>query len=158
MWPRHYAARRTKNVLGRTRIDRDVDVCLLNPCEQQFLDDYFVPQFLLLFFFFLSSRRRHTSSLRYWSSDVCSSDLAGAHLRGRRALHAAAPHRPRRLGRAWRGARTALRTGPPGALRCKGSSSSRRALRRWSSRSEERRVGKEGRARWGPGPGGRVSV
>src|SRR5579871_1213473 len=30
-----------------------------------------------LFFFFFSSRRRHTRSLRDWSSDVCSSDLAG---------------------------------------------------------------------------------
>src|SRR6266496_6084682 len=28
-------------------------------------------------FFFFSSRRRHTSSLRDWSSDVCSSDLVG---------------------------------------------------------------------------------
>src|SRR5690349_23055560 len=27
--------------------------------------------------FFFSSRRRHTRSLRDWSSDVCSSDLAG---------------------------------------------------------------------------------
>src|SRR6266403_4473191 len=31
-----------------------------------------------LFFFFFSSRRRHTSSLRDWSSDVCSSDLTAA--------------------------------------------------------------------------------
>src|SRR6266496_3856948 len=30
--------------------------------------------FVLVFFF--SSRRRHTRSLRDWSSDVCSSDLA----------------------------------------------------------------------------------
>src|SRR5215213_7017020 len=29
------------------------------------------------FFFFLSSRRRHTSLVSDWSSDVCSSDLAG---------------------------------------------------------------------------------
>src|SRR6266496_5738893 len=29
-----------------------------------------------IFFFFFSSRRRHTRSLRDWSSDVCSSDLA----------------------------------------------------------------------------------
>src|SRR6266496_4880921 len=29
-----------------------------------------------LCFFFFSSRRRHTRSLRDWSSDVCSSDLA----------------------------------------------------------------------------------
>src|SRR5215469_12293111 len=31
-----------------------------------------------MFFFFFSSRRRHTRSLRDWSSDVCSSDLAAA--------------------------------------------------------------------------------
>src|SRR6266403_4746883 len=30
----------------------------------------------IAFFFFFSSRRRHTRSLRDWSSDVCSSDLA----------------------------------------------------------------------------------
>src|SRR5215469_13882600 len=30
----------------------------------------------LPYFFFFSSRRRHTRSLRDWSSDVCSSDLA----------------------------------------------------------------------------------
>src|SRR6266496_3967287 len=38
-------------------------------------------------FFFFSSRRRHTRSLRDWSSDVCSSDLAasqtgGGHIAG----------------------------------------------------------------------------
>src|SRR6266496_4714697 len=32
----------------------------------------------MLFYFFFSSRRRHTSSLRDWSSDVCSSDLSGS--------------------------------------------------------------------------------
>src|SRR5438874_5979003 len=36
---------------------------------------YFVRFF---YFFFFSSRRRHTRSLRDWSSDVCSSDLAVA--------------------------------------------------------------------------------
>src|SRR2546422_10074375 len=30
-----------------------------------------------IFFFFFSSRRRHTRCSRDWSSDVCSSDLAG---------------------------------------------------------------------------------
>src|SRR5215510_15803343 len=30
-----------------------------------------------MFFFFFSSRRRHTRWPRDWSSDVCSSDLAG---------------------------------------------------------------------------------
>src|SRR3989449_9911795 len=32
---------------------------------------------LVLVFFFFSSRRRHTRCSRDWSSDVCSSDLAG---------------------------------------------------------------------------------
>src|SRR5215204_7302733 len=32
----------------------------------------------MILFFFFSSRRRHTRSLCDWSSDVCSSDLAGA--------------------------------------------------------------------------------
>src|SRR6266576_1483680 len=32
----------------------------------------------MIVFFFFSSRRRHTSSLRDWSSDVCSSDLIGS--------------------------------------------------------------------------------
>src|SRR5207249_9388813 len=31
----------------------------------------------ILFCFFFSSRRRHTRSKRDWSSDVCSSDLTG---------------------------------------------------------------------------------
>src|SRR5574339_240412 len=32
---------------------------------------------MIFFFFFFSSRRRHTRSPGDWSSDVCSSDLAG---------------------------------------------------------------------------------
>src|SRR6266496_2586703 len=35
----------------------------------------FIGNLAMLFVFFFSSRRRHTSSLRDWSSDVCSSDL-----------------------------------------------------------------------------------
>src|SRR6266513_3701545 len=31
-----------------------------------------------MYYFFFSSRRRHTRSKRDWSSDVCSSDLAGS--------------------------------------------------------------------------------
>src|SRR5690349_18981500 len=42
--------------------------------------------------FFFSSRRRHTSSLRDWSSDVCSSDLAPARLRPRRLPRRVAPY------------------------------------------------------------------
>src|SRR2546422_11218012 len=33
--------------------------------------------FWFLFFFFFSSRRRHTRCSRDWSSDVCSSEIAG---------------------------------------------------------------------------------
>src|SRR5207245_6011693 len=33
--------------------------------------------YLFIVFFFFSSRRRHTRCYRDWSSDVCSSDLAG---------------------------------------------------------------------------------
>src|SRR6266511_4794309 len=35
-----------------------------------------------MFFFFFSSRRRHTRFSRDWSSDVCSSDLAGCNRGG----------------------------------------------------------------------------
>src|SRR5215211_8708262 len=38
---------------------------------------YSILNFYKFFFFFFSSRRRHTISLCDWSSDVCSSDLAG---------------------------------------------------------------------------------
>src|SRR5205814_7910146 len=85
-----------------------------------------------IFFFFFSSRRRHTRCLSDWSSDVCSSDLSG----------------------------------PSPALTLKGcvlcfiSNNARPTSRmvkclhifinnaRASSRSEERRVGKECRTRW----------
>src|SRR5438874_5762373 len=40
------------------------------------LIDLFSQRYLVVSFFFFSSRRRHTRSLRDWSSDVCSSDLA----------------------------------------------------------------------------------
>src|SRR5690606_41199391 len=82
------------------------------------------------FYFFFSSRRRHTRFSRDWSSDVCSSDLGG---RGsppagfarlpRASLRAAGPRSQAPWG-SW-----------PGPCR---------------SRSEERRVGKECRARWSP--------
>src|SRR2546428_9405756 len=78
------------------------------------------------FFFFFSSRRRHTRSDRDWSSDVCSSDLS--------------PHGPETLfpppfGEADDEEPGTLRRtdhGGPGL----------------DERSEERRVGKEGRSRW----------
>src|SRR6267378_5563692 len=47
-------------------------------------------------FFFFSSRRRHTRSLRDWSSDVCSSDLAKRAASIVRDLILFAEHRPPR--------------------------------------------------------------
>src|SRR5436190_20864684 len=74
-------------------------------------------------FFFFSSRRRHTRSLCDWNSDVCSSDL-GAYIH---AISFAVESRPPRY--------------------------HRYVSDMWcvpSSRSEERRVGKECRSRWCP--------
>src|SRR5207249_9674739 len=83
------------------------------------------------FFFFFSSRRRHTRSKRDWSSDVCSSDL------GWPALH-------------WP---PTLADWPPSTAtaRCRsGTRGPATSCSRWTNRSEERRVGKECRSRWGP--------
>src|SRR5439155_11893011 len=55
--------------------------------------------------FFFSSRRRHTRSKRDWSSNVCSSDLAGPGPAGRRGGPAAGGddlRHPERQGRALR--------------------------------------------------------
>src|ERR1039458_5449769 len=76
-------------------------------------------QAIICFFFFFSSRRRNTRCIGDWSSDVCSSDLCGT-------------DRPT----------TPSPPAPTGAT----------TSRRWSTpatdgRSEERRVGKEGRPR-----------
>src|SRR5262249_60010409 len=91
--------------------------------------------------FFFSSRRRHTRLVSDWSSDVCSSDLS----------------RPSRL-RALIG----KRSGSPRLRAAHGSSQGQsaqagffgvqivapRSISACAKRSEERRVGKEGRSRW----------
>src|SRR2546426_8531349 len=97
---------------------------------------------LLDFFFFFSSRRRHTRLQGDWSSDVCSSDLdcrllTGCLLTADRRL--AACHRVTRYSKS-RTPRAAA------AARAVASETPRIAL----ARSEERRVGKEGRSRWSP--------
>src|SRR5699024_11807101 len=95
----------------------------------QCLHSLFVVMYYFSFFF--SSRRRHTRSKRDWSSDVCSSDLS------------------------W------PRPSPPSRRRCRWerrSASSCRLLPRLGrrhlaedpARSEERRVGKECKARRAP--------
>src|SRR5690349_23785865 len=93
--------------------------------------------------FFFSSRRRHTRSLRDWSSDVCSSDLlvyddacpnvaqARSNLLAAFALLGLPP--------SW----CEHRIGDPSApVHTRGYGS--------PTRSEERRVGKEGRHRGSP--------
>src|SRR5207245_5123435 len=78
--------------------------------------------------FFFSSRRRHTRCYRDWSSDVCSSDLTTTQPVNVAELEA----------RFDAGAEIT-----PEALKEKGLIRSTRV-----DRSEERRVGKECRARW----------
>src|SRR5205809_1170336 len=92
--------------------------------------------------FFFSSRRRHTRCSRDWSSDVCSSDLLEVRVRGGpAAAHAdfEAAAGDRNGGAAPPPAETA--TLPPALL---GPTSSPAPPK---PRSEERRVGKEGRWR-----------
>src|SRR5437762_10429033 len=93
---------------------------------------------VFFFFFFFSSRRRHTRYIGDWSSDVCSSDLPPpSYRRGGRGSYSAscrrrvAPSRPQR-----------------GSMFYASS-----VKQTWTiqmlpgTRSEERRVGKEGRYR-----------
>src|SRR5262249_58688559 len=103
--------------------------------------------------FFFSSRRRHTRLVSDWSSDVCSSDLA---VGGELELFQTASPRNR------------LEVfGKPRLLAVQGTLAPLREDRRSGGRSEERRVGKECRARgarepwrrktrrwWGRGAGG----
>src|SRR5207249_7449393 len=88
-------------------------------------------------FFFFSSRRRHTRSKRDWSSDVCSSDLAGLHiaLLSGWPLQAVAMLHLKSL---WALAKGLLKA----TRKCR-----REAVAK-NSRSEERRVEKECRTRW----------
>src|SRR5262245_66152263 len=88
--------------------------------------------FYFVFFFFFSSRRRHTRCLSDWSSDVCSSDLSESCVS------------PVVLG-PWEMSSTPTGRGLPGSRRIRSRTREKYAA---SSRSEERRVGKECRSRW----------
>src|SRR5207302_4190806 len=88
---------------------------------------------LSLFFFFFSSRRRHTRFSRDWSSDVCSSDFLGVTEESDEDREADGG-----LGRGDRDHEADEDLSLPGP-----------EVRAISERSEERRVGKEGRGRWG---------
>src|SRR5437762_12951532 len=90
--------------------------------------------------FFFSSRRRHTRYIGDWSSDVCSSDLEFFWF----------PHTE------WAQAITSSRTQDP--IAGKGRSGVATYVNdillgnhAFGLRSEERRVGKEGRTRWSRG-------
>src|SRR5437868_12574714 len=99
------------------------------------IDAYF------FFVFFFSSRRRHTRSKRDWSSDVCSSDLSLLE------LEAAIEH-GLELVQARRGRQGLERGGHRGRDRL--AEARRVGLdAQQQVRSEERRVGKEGRWRGG---------
>src|SRR2546429_5790354 len=93
-------------------------------------------------FFFFSSRRRHTRCSRDWSSDVCSSDLNYFKMFGVRAFGGRLLAPPDDSQSAPRVAVMSYHTWlqhfglDPSAI--------------GSTRSEERRVGKECRSRWSP--------
>src|SRR5262245_64939763 len=94
-------------------------------------------------FFFFSSRRRHTRCLSDWSSDVCSSDLGLVGAGPLAVEHVAALRTVRELDRVVVWSRTEERI----AEFCK-ALELRAELD--DERSEERRVGKECRARGWP--------
>src|SRR5688500_19187933 len=92
----------------------------------------FIEWILQHMLFFFSSRRRHTRLQGDWSSDVCSSDLrAGVDERPREAAHAGRPNVVLVVADSLR----ADHLGPWGYAG-------------GTSRSEERRVGKEWRSVW----------
>src|SRR5690348_18492137 len=91
-----------------------------------------------MYVFFFSSRRRHTRWTGDWSSDVCSSDLAQA---GERAAVVVRGRRERVQDLA-----EPVRAGVRDAGAPRGEQHGDRGAE--EHRSEERRVGKEGRAWW----------
>src|SRR2546421_4441224 len=96
---------------------------------------------MVFFFFFFSSRRRHTRSDRDWSSDVCSSDLpVGADRRRVACVSYAVQIAGALVLIAAGGTSVPLLLG--GVLMF--------GVGIGNARSEERRVGEEGRSRWAP--------
>src|SRR5262245_66669454 len=95
--------------------------------------------FIECLFFFFSSRRRHTRCLSDWSSDVCSSDLLVAVRNAHHPVEAVgARHRFDGIGDQLAGGQGVVHPR--------------------MARSEERRVGKEGRSRWRADDGNRKKV
>src|SRR2546430_8061818 len=94
-----------------------------------------------VFFFFFSSRRRHTRFDCDWSSDVCSSDLDGSPSAALRLIYWRLLALAEGAGHGWR---VTAETPAEYQRRLAATDS------RWDARSEERRVGEEGRSRWAP--------
>src|SRR5690606_40950557 len=97
----------------------------------------FVFQLNVVVLFFFSSRRRHTRFSRDWSSDVCSSDLMLAADVFARIDAMLGTFNP-----------LMLRTGSKPEIEDLLDKAKKRAKSGKGERSEERRVGKEWRARW----------
>src|SRR5687768_17752103 len=113
---------------------------------------YFSILFCIFFlFFFFSRRRRHTSCSRDWSSDVCSSDLPP--LLASSGPSSPSTYRRPRITRS-RSGTSSTRDRRATCLPAMGVISKlavgRQVSLRPLARSEERRVGKECRARWSP--------
>src|SRR2546421_6074766 len=130
-----------------TTLNMSTDSVLLRfECLLRLSSFLFVVILLILYlfvFFFFSSRRRHTRSDRDWSSDVCSSDLT---INGQSYCESLKPicisgaksslHSANAFNKlTWEPHTTVIHRGS-GAVS--------------TSRSEERRVGKECRSRWSP--------
>src|SRR5690242_21328157 len=98
---------------------------------------FFLFFIIFSFFFFLSSRRRHTRLTCYWSTDVCSSDLADTSRHPSAATPRPAGHRGRRYG--------AQRPRPPATLRYTARRSARSPKRpgqRRRKRGARRQIGR----------------
>src|SRR5207245_5247617 len=99
--------------------------------------------------FFFSSRRRHTRCYRDWSSDVCSSDLAAATDSTRARRERSHLSKVGELAERSESERRTENTNDR-AGRASGQWIVERPFKiRPRCRSEERRVGKEWRTRWG---------
>src|SRR5690348_18031578 len=102
--------------------------------------------------FFFSSRRRHTRWTDDWSSDVCSSDLLGAVVAAIGIADTVSPMTAAILMLLPLSAFEATAALPAAAVQLTRSRIAARRLRELvepaAERSEERRVGKECRARW----------
>src|SRR5260221_4857729 len=95
--------------------------------------------------FFFSSRRRHTRSLCDWSSDVCSSDLGGQGPRPHAEWLGHVVVAPER-----EAVDLVLRRVAGGEEDDRNPLAIAAQAPEHLERSEERRLGKEGRSRWSP--------